>query len=193
MSKSVDLGPLVRYAEPFSRSLDGPLRGRPRSGDGAPPRADRDIGTTIGRAGHSSSAVGSSDASLTAACYAPRRAICWRTAGRWTATSVATLWLPPQWPIVAAPVHPCPHESERPARTSSSGADRWRLFRRTYVRRTSSAVSGFVSIRKPLLYPSELRGHGPQTSTRCNGFGWRARRASEGLASPLATLSATTS
>ena len=60
---------------------------------------------------------------------------------------VATLWLPLQWPTVAAPVHSCPLESDRPARTSSSGADRWRAFRRTYTRRVSLGLSNLFSIR----------------------------------------------
>jgi len=38
------------------------------------------------------------------------------------------------------------------------------------MRRVCSAVSGRFSIRKPLLYPFELRGHEPATACDCFGL-----------------------
>jgi len=104
------------------------------------------------------------------------------------ASKLATLWLPLQWPNVSSGVRSRPHEIERPARTSSSGADRWRVFRRTYVRLLWSSLFVRTSIRKPLLYPSELRGHGRGTVADAFELRKRARVVLEAARRRLATV-----
>ena len=57
------------------------------------------------------------------------------------------------------PVRSCPRQNDCPARAISGGACRWRVFRMTYVRLSRHSVLLPTSLRKPLLYRSELRGH----------------------------------
>jgi len=73
-------------------------------------------------------------------------------------------------PSMAHRVRSRPPENERATRTSSSGAVRWRVFRRTYRRPAARLAIASTSIRKPLLYPSELRGH--EATVACATMRW---------------------